>query len=331
MKRKDLFYLIVLVFLSATQTLKAQLETCNLVITDGIQNETLKKSMEKNVSDFLTACNVAVIKGDQPNLNKQTVTDDARKGFSDIWKTSPIGCSVDTLKRNCLTRSDGGYQIRDIPVTMLDAPENERNQEIVLNLTADGKIDDVIIPITQYTDLLYQNIDEEDINLRMVVLDFVEHFRTAYNRKDLKYLGTLFSDNAIIIVGKEIKETQKPMFDVAQNSLPVSKGKMFQYQLKTKKEYLASLVNTFKNNKYIDVRFDSIEVVRDPDPNNPVYGVTLKQDWKSSTYMDTGYVFLLIDFTDKDNPLITVRTWQPAKYNGQDLRPDERFQLRDFY
>ncbi|MCL2650088.1 MAG: hypothetical protein FWD60_03550 [Candidatus Azobacteroides sp.] len=330
MKLKNLSYLIVLLLFS-NQMLKAQLETCKLVITDGVQNASLKQTIEKNVSEFITSCNAAVIKGGQPNLNKQATTESARKSFLAIWNTSPLGCSVSTLERKCLIRSAGGYQIRDIPVTMLDAPENEQNQEVVINLTADGKIDDIIIPVTQYADLLYRSIDAEDISLRTVVLDFVENFRTSYNTKNLKYLGTLFSDNAIIIVGKELKEIKQPKSDMAQNNLPSDKRKMFEFRVKTKKEYLASLSETFSRNKYIDVRFDSIQVVRDPDPNNPVYGVTLRQDWKSSTYMDTGYVFLLIDFSDKIHPVITVRTWQPEKYQGRNLRRDEIFQLRDFY
>jgi len=330
MKRKGLFFLSLLLLFSS-QLLKAQLETCNLVITDGIQNERLKQTIEKNVSDFITACNTAVVKGGQPNVNKQTTTDDARKSLLDIWKNSPIGCSVSTLERKCLVRSVGGYQIRDIPVTMFDDEEEKRNQEIVINLTNDGRVDDILVPITQYTDLLYNHIDAEDLDLRARVLDFVEEFRTSYNKKDIKYLGTFFSENAIIIVGKELKEIKQPKSDVAPNySLPSNKRKMFEYSVKTKKEYLASLANTFKNNKYIDVQFDDIKVIRHPSLEFPVYGVTLKQNWRSSTYMDTGYVFLLIDFTDISKPIITVRTWQPEKYDGRELQPDEIFKLGDF-
>jgi len=324
MKQKNLFYLFVLLFLSS-QTLKAQLETCRLVITDGIPNASLKQTIEKNVSDFLTICNAAIIKGEQPNLNKQTTTGDAEKSLSDNWKTSSFGCSVSTLERICLTRPAGGYQIRNIPVTMFDAPPDDQNQEIVINLTADGRIDDIIIPITQYIDILNDPIPAEDINLRTVVLDFVEQFRTAYNKKDIKFLGTLFSDNAIIIVGKEIKETKQPSSDFIPFNL--ASDPRFQYWVKSKKEYLASMNEVFKKNKYVNLQFDSINVVRHPNPNYPVYGVTLIQHWNSSTYKDIGYVFLLIDFQDPKLPLITVRTWQPYQYEGRNLQRDEIINL----
>ena len=331
MSRKNVFYLTLLLLFSS-QTMQAQLETCNLVITDGIHNERLKQTIEKNVSEFLSACNVAIIKGKKPDLNKQTTTNDARKRFLAIWENSPLACSISQLERKCLIRPAGGYQIRDIPVTMFDAPQEEQNQEIVINLTADGKIDDVFIPVAQYIDLLNANIEIEDVGLRFIVLEFVERFRTAYTEKKLSYIADMFSDNAIIIVGKEIKK--KPNTDSAlSDALSTTQIK---YQVKSKEEYITALANVFKNNKYVSVKFDSIEVVRHPNPRYPVYGVTLKQDWRSGNntaadYMDTGYVFLLIDFENPKLPLITVRTWQPEKLSNGNLLPrDEIFQMGNF-
>jgi hypothetical protein len=317
---------VIVLWLFGAQMVSAQFEACNLVITDGVRNETLKKAIEKNVSGFLTACNTAIVKGKKPDLDKNATTDDARKRFLSIWNTSSLNCNVSTLERKCITRPAGGYQIRDIPVTMYDAPEGEQNQEIVINLTADGKIDDVFIPITQYADLLSTHLETEDIDLRIMVLSFVENFRTAYNRKDLKFIETVFSNDAVIITGKAIKPL--PNSDKALRA-SISTAQ-FEYQVKTKREYIASLKNVFKNNKYINAEFDDILVVRHPNPNFPVYGVTLKQVWNSTNYSDTGYVFLLIDFEDQSRPIITVRTWQPEKYDGRDLRRDEIFQMGDF-
>ena len=61
-----------------------------------------------------------------------------------------------------------------------------------------------------------------------------------------------------------------------------------------------------------------------------MYGVTLKQEWNSSRYSDVGFIFLMIDFQDENNPLIQVRTWQPEKLNGQVLAREEVFSLGDF-
>jgi len=325
MKQKSLFYLIVVLLIS-NQTLKAQLETTNLVITDGIRNENLKRTIEKNVSDFLYACNTAAINGKKPDLDKKTTTNDARKRFLSIWDTSPMGCSVSTLERKCLIRPAGGYQIRDIPVTVYEAPEKEQNQEIIINLTADGRIDDIFVPIDQYADLLSSGEKTEDIDLRMMVLDFVENFRTAYNRKDANFIESVFSNNAVIIVGKEIK--QKPNSDATFRAS--MSNSQFEYQVKNKQQYISALRNVFRNNKYINVDFSEIMVLQH-ESYPQVYGVTLKQVWNSSLLKDDiGYVFLLIDFRDINKPLIHVRTWQPEQYEGRQLRRDEIFQIGDF-
>jgi beta-xylosidase len=85
----------------------------------------------------------------------------------------------------------------------------------------------------------------------------------------------------------------------------------------------------FKNNKYIDVQFDEIEVMNHP-VHQDIYGVTLRQVWGSSSYNDTGWVFLLIDFTDEYEPCINVRTWQPEKYSdGRIIDRSEIFSLND--
>jgi hypothetical protein len=84
------------------------------------------------------------------------------------------------------------------------------------------------------------------------------------------------------------------------------------YIKQTKQEYLNNLQRVFKNTKYINVKFEDIEVVQHPKYDD-VYGVTLKQFWHTDRYSDEGYLFLMIDFRDADKPLIQVRTWQPYK------------------
>ena len=46
----------------------------------------------------------------------------------------------------------------------------------------------------------------------------------------------------------------------------------------------------------------------------------ITQDYYSTHYGDHGYLYLMIDMNDADNPLIKVRTWQATKdYNNDDL------------
>jgi hypothetical protein len=322
MKQKILSYLIVLL-LYGIQPVVAQIPP-EIVITYGNQNEALKQAIEKNVSNFLLACNTAEISNRKPVFNEETTTSDARRRIMELWANSPMRCVVSKLEGSCLTRPSGGYQLRNIPVIMNRASENEQNQNIVINLTADGKIDDIFIPLTDYATVLNEKRETEDLDIRLMVLDFVENFRTAYNRKDIKFLNTIFSDNAVIIIGKAIKPIRKTD---SQNIF--TEKAQFELQVKTKNEYMESLKNVFKKNNFIDVNFDDIIVVEHR--NIPkVYGVTLKQDWKSSTYADKGFVFLLLDYRNEQEPVITVRTWQPEEYDGRLLKSTEIFQIGDF-
>ena len=62
MKKIKLILLFVLMPLFSF----AQLEDTKFVITDGLDNASLKAVMENNVSLFLKACNVAVMEGEKP-------------------------------------------------------------------------------------------------------------------------------------------------------------------------------------------------------------------------------------------------------------------------
>ena len=303
----------------------AQLEETKVVITDGLEGKSqLKATIEQNITNFLVECNSAVINGDTPNV-KKFMTSDAQKILSDMWKMSPMSCPVSKIEEICMETSTG-YQVRNIPVLMLEAEEDDQEQELVFNLTGTGLIDGISISIDEnkYKEIMDEHESVQDLYRRQVIVDFVENYRTSYNRKDLKYIESVFSDNALIITGKVIKE--KPKSDFALQSL--SRERIV-YQKRTKKEYVDNLKKVFASNKYINVLFDEIEVIQHPKLTD-IYGVTLKQEWNSDRYRDVGFVFLMIDFQDELNPLIQVRTWQPEKLEGRVLTRDEVFSLGDF-
>lgn len=302
----------------------AQLEETRLTITEGLSNIGVKKQIEDNISRFLIACNEAVMTGKKLDL-KSGLTDDAEKSVKEMWKTSPMACPVSKIEEVCLETANG-YQVRNIPVSMMAADEEGKEQELVFDLTSTGLIDDVSIAIEEnkYMEIMAEHESVEDLFRRQVIVDFVENYRTSYNRKDLDYIESVFSDNALIITGKVIRE--KPKSDFAMRSLSTEK---IVYQKRTKKEYIQKLKKVFAGNKYINVVFDEVEVMQHPKLTD-IYGVTLKQEWNTTRYRDVGFVFLMIDFQDENNPLIQVRTWQPEKLNNRILSRDEVFSLGDF-
>ncbi|NOX89728.1 MAG: hypothetical protein GXO77_11925 [Calditrichaeota bacterium] len=52
----------------------------------------------------------------------------------------------------------------------------------------------------------------------------------------------------------------------------------------------------------------------------------MRQSYYSTTYADEGYLFLLIDFSEKD-PLIYVRAWQPNTWDLNKLVRTGNFKI----
>lgn len=161
--------------------------------------------------------------------------------------------------------------------------------------------------------ILSGSLGEDDAQKRRMILDYCEHLRTAYTTKDIDFLRQVFSEQALIIVGNVVKA--KPGADNV--SLDAD---MIVYNLRSKKEYLARLTKAFAASKEVEVNFSGFSIMRHPTLDG-IYGVSLRQGYKSERYSDDGYLFLLWDFRDKSMPLIHVRTWQPtaAVSDGNDI------------
>lgn len=278
-------------------------------IIEGLSDQSLKATMETSVNTMMMAMNTAANQNAKTvKLNKDNFTSEAIKDIELMWKSSAIFCPPVNIMSRCL-KTSYGYQVRGIPVDLKEADEKEKRQELAIDFLPNGKISNVSIAIEmhRYDQIMAEKESDIDYARRQIIVDFVENFRTAYNRRDMKLLTSVFSDKALIITGKVISE--KPNSDM--DRLTLNNNKVI-YIKQTKQEYLQNLSNVFKITKFINVKFDDIEVVQHPKYDD-IYGVTLKQYWHTDRYRDEGYLFLMIDFRDADKPLIQVRTWQPYK------------------
>lgn len=171
--------------------------------------------------------------------------------------------------------------------------------------------------------ILSGKLPETDAENRRMILNYVEHLRTSYTTKDIDFLTQLFSEEALIIVGKVIRST------------PRTDGKYLpqhqvEYNIKSKRAYLERLKVLFKQNKEIQLQFSDFKIMRHPTQER-LYGVTLRQKYSSDLYSDDGYLFLLWDFRDEAAPLIHVRTWQPSMLDDHTPLPEEEiFNIRNF-
>ena len=166
--------------------------------------------------------------------------------------------------------------------------------------------------------IMQGKLTETDAKRRHTILNYCEHFRTAYTTKDIDFLRQVFSDKALIIVGNVVKP-------IANDGKCQAESRVT-FAIHSKRDYLSRLAKVFAANQKIDVRFSGFRIMRHPTIDG-IYGVTLRQQYKSDRYSDDGYLFLLWDFRDKSMPLIHVRTWQPA---GTVHTGDDVINIQDF-
>lgn len=304
-------------FIAFSLTLSSICVSAQDVVTFELDKEGLDPSIpasriERNIGRLLTAMNTAAANGSASiNFSGIEITDDASLRLMQIWENVKMHTFDDDIIQKCINLGFGassrGFEIQNIGVEMLpnnpDEYKEARNQEITITFDPQGRISDFVISmgLHQYASMMKGAKTLEDIDQRHQILHFVEQFRTAYCEKDKQFLEDIFSDDALIITGRVRKRT----------SVDRGISSVIDYTKQTKREYLSRLFKKFDMpNSYINVKFDDIEVERNPlNPN--IYGVTVRQEWHSTGYSDVGTVFLLWDFTNKDKPKIYVRTWQP--------------------
>ena len=166
-------------------------------------------------------------------------------------------------------------------------------------------------------------LEETDAENRRMILNYVEHLRTSYTTKDIDFLEQLFSEHALIVVGTVVHAAPQEEKNYLSPSQVV-------YNVKSKREYLARLREVFKANRQIDVTFSDFHIMRHP-TRPGIYGVNLRQQYRSDIYSDDGYLFLLWDFRDETSPKIHVRTWQPRMQADHTPLPEsELFNISNF-
>ena len=192
-------------------------------------------------------------------------------------------------------------------------------EDVVFHLTHDGKVDELAFGLNKaaVVDIMQRGSWSDEA--RKVMVNFLESYKTAYALKRLDYISSIFSNDALIITGSIVKSSGNR--EVGPTNL-----KHVKYTRQTKAQYMKSLKACFASNEYVNIHFAD-NIIRRSASNPNIYGIQIKQDYYSSSYGDTGYLFLLIDFANPKLPIIHVRTWQPDK--DPNAR-DGRIGMQDF-
>lgn len=302
MKKFIVFILTVCSFFPAVA------QQVHFVVGGGLDDGPVKTTIESGLSSLLSRMAVAQKNGTELNFDSIKISEDAKASIRMLWNNIPFVCDEEEIVEIVSSSPDGGYQVRNIPLELRpdDGSEPEDSyQEAVVDFDSEGSIISFYfaLNVNLYRQIISKGSDVGDLRRRQMILDYVEHFRTAYNQKDINFLEQVFSDDALIITGKVIKT--KP-----SDLNPVSSEKIV-YSTYNKQQYISKLRDVvFPRAKYIKVTFSEIKVKRHP-AKKDFYGVLLRQGYDSGNYKDDGYLFLLWDFRDEARPQIHVRTWQP--------------------
>ena len=140
---------------------------------------------------------------------------------------------------------------------------------------------------------------------RIILTHFLEGYKSAYALKQIDYVASVFAEDALIITGSYVrKATNNDMVNLNYPNV--------QYTKQTKAEYMRRLRYIFQSNEYINIKFADNRIMK-AGKGGEIYGIEIKQEYHSSSYGDTGYLFLMVDLNNPDKPIIHVRTWQPEK------------------
>ena len=164
-------------------------------------------------------------------------------------------------------------------------------------------------------------------DIREIIVSFMENYKTAYSLERLDYIRDIFDDEAVIIVGNVVRKhtaNSKPMDGM---SISLKGQDVIKYNRYTKDDYITHLGRCFNRNDFINLRFTSHQIQwLEKFNDQAIFAINIRQEYNSSTYADDGYLFLLVDMTKPEEPLIKVRTWQP-----NEVSIDKLYNAGDFF
>lgn len=204
------------------------------------------------------------------------------------------------------THFEGGVMCRALPMSFHFANNNKTFvEDVIFFFDESKKISNITFGLGQEALKDVIGNDQWSERVRLVIINFLENYKTAYALKRLDYIESIFADDALIIVGSVVKPK-------TTGDNPYRNNEIVRYNRYTKEQYIQNLRHSFASKEYINIRFED-NTIRRSGRGGEVYGIQIKQDYFSHNYGDTGYLFLMVDLNDADQPVIHVRTWQPHK------------------
>ncbi|MCF7912462.1 MAG: hypothetical protein K9M99_08035 [Candidatus Cloacimonetes bacterium] len=271
------------------------------------------KQIAGSVYDFIASLQAG-------NLIETYKEDDfLRDKLSDMCSYNQVEV-IDSEYEYALNKTYDGWEVRSIPVYCNYPSLHRRGMEyLVLDFNEQAILQDVNFSVFSG---LYENhvakfrndAADDAYRHRQVLVKFLEKYRSAYMNRDMATLNQIFAEEAVIIVGRMLKEGDtKRNYEYGKTELQPD----IEYLEMTKQQFLVRQEQIFAQQQDICLGFSSCEF-NQKNGEKDVYGISMRQQYSSTGYSDEGYLFLLIDFKESD-PMIYVRSWQPAEWTEDQL------------
>lgn len=226
-----------------------------------------------------------------------------------------------------MNKTRSGFEVRKIRMGQSYPSISRLSTEyLVLDFSNDGEVNDLNLSITEdlYQNFVKQGAAGNNWAERQEIIKFIEKYRTAYLTRDIETVNMMFAEDALILIGRKIERRKLP--DNLLRYERLSNEPEYEYLKLTKGKYIERQKEIFARQKDILLDFGTFKIVPKEKPAG-VYGVEMRQSYLSTTYSDEGYLFLMIDFAEKD-PLIYVRAWQPNEWDEKALVKTANFIIR---
>ena len=237
---------------------------------------------------------------------KQYCTPDGEKLITKLFQYGNAVLLPITQEKFTTVQKDGNLQVRSIPVAF-SFKNSVRNftENVVFYFDENQKIDNVAFALNSKTFDQVMAKRSWTVNEKITLINFMEQYKTSYALKRLDYIESIFSNDALIIVGYVVKNTHTLDSKYKENKI-VKRNRY------TKKQFIDHLRNSFRNKEFVNLKFEDIEFKKSgKEGADRIFGVKVKQNYISSNYADQGYLFLLVDLKNPKKPVIHVRTWDP--------------------
>ena len=249
------------------------------------------------------------------------LTETGRKSFEEIIIAGKAKI-LDSKPHLYADKINGKTYLRGLSV-QLDFPNSGRkfNEQLVFVINENDKIEKINFALSEEAkkDILGKVIATD--TEKFLITNFIEEYKTAYCTKNINFIEKVFDDNALIIVGQMLKEDNENI-DAMYKKL----GRSWRPVRYSKKQYVRNLKSVFAENEYVNLHFEDNKVTRINSDSTKVFGIQIHQYYYSQKYSDEGYLFIMFDLTNPNEPKIYVRTWQPEKNADGSI-----YGLDDFY